>query len=69
MTQWTPESQPAVNKCHAPYYMHNKWLTGYRLSHWLSGSCTIDYGSVSVIPLWLESSGDLEMAAERLHLR
>ena len=52
MTHWTPETQPAVAKCHAPFYKYDDWLTGYRLSHWLSGGCTIDYGSVSVKPLW-----------------
>jgi predicted alpha-1,2-mannosidase len=50
MTGWTPETQPTEGKCLSPYYDKDKKLTGFRGSHWLSGSCTQDYGSVSIMP-------------------
>lgn len=51
MTGWTPETQPTENKCLSPYYYKDEKLTGFRGSHWLSGSCTQDYGSVSLMPV------------------
>ncbi|MEO6818064.1 MAG: GH92 family glycosyl hydrolase [Edaphobacter sp.] len=51
MTGWTPETQPTEAKCLSPYYYKNPKLTGFRGSHWLSGSCTQDYGSVSLMPV------------------
>lgn len=50
MTGWTPETQPTENKCISPYYDKDPKLTGFRGSHWLSGSCTQDYGTVTVMP-------------------
>ena len=40
MTHITMETQRAVNKCIAPFYAEDDAVTGIRLSHWLSGSCT-----------------------------
>lgn len=51
MTGWTPETQPTEAKCLSPYYYKDSKLTGFRASHWLSGSCTQDYGSVSLMPV------------------
>jgi putative alpha-1,2-mannosidase len=51
MTGWTPETQPTEGKCLSPYYYKDQKLTGFRGSHWLSGSCTQDYGSVSLMPV------------------
>jgi putative alpha-1,2-mannosidase len=51
MIGWTPETQPTENKCLSPYYYKESKLTGFRGSHWLSGSCTQDYGSVSLMPV------------------
>lgn len=51
MTGWTPETQPTEDKCLSPYYYKDNKLTGFRGSHWLSGSCTQDYGSVSLMPV------------------
>ena len=51
MTGWTPETQPTEDKCLSPYYYKDSKLTGFRGSHWLSGSCTQDYGSVSLMPV------------------
>jgi len=50
MTQWTPETRTTEDKCISPYYYNDKYITGFRGSHWMSGSCTQDYGSVTVMP-------------------
>jgi hypothetical protein len=50
MTGWTPETQPTEDKCLSPYYDKDPKLTGFRGSHWLSGSCTQDYCTVTVMP-------------------
>jgi predicted alpha-1,2-mannosidase len=51
MTQWTPQTQATENKCIPPYYYKDDTFSGFRGSHWLSGSCTQDYGSVSIMPI------------------
>ncbi|SER96009.1 GH92 family glycosyl hydrolase [Pedobacter rhizosphaerae] len=51
MTQWTPQTQLTENKCLAPYYFNNKKFYGIRGSHWISGSCTQDYGSFTIMPI------------------
>ncbi|HLP15575.1 MAG TPA: GH92 family glycosyl hydrolase [Bacteroidota bacterium] len=51
MTNWTPQTRHVETKCTAPYYYADTLITGFRGSHWLSGSCTQDYGSVTVMPL------------------
>jgi predicted alpha-1,2-mannosidase len=50
MTGWTPETQATEKKCLSPYYYKYDKLTGFRGSHWLSGSCTQDYGSLTLMP-------------------
>ncbi len=50
MTQWTPETQPTEIKCRSPYYYEDSVITGFRGTHWMSGSCTQDYGSVTLMP-------------------
>lgn len=50
MTQWTPETRVTETKCIAPYYYNDKYITGFRGSHWMSGSCTQDYGSATLMP-------------------
>ncbi|RNL56662.1 GH92 family glycosyl hydrolase [Pedobacter jejuensis] len=51
MTQWTPQTQLTETKCLAPYYYSNKKIYGFRASHWISGSCTQDYGSFTIMPI------------------
>jgi len=51
MTQWTPQTQITENKCVPPYYYKDDSFSGLRGSHWLSGSCTQDYGSFTVMPI------------------
>ena len=55
MTQWTPQTHHSEVKCLSPYYASSDSLSGFRGSHWMSGSCTQDYGSVTLMPM----SGDL----------
>lgn len=58
MTQWTAQTRRKEQKCVAPYYYSDSLINGFRASHWLSGSCTQDYGSFSIMPV----SGSLSQA-------
>lgn len=51
MTQWTPQTRTSEKKCLPPYYFKDSLLSGFRGTHWLSGSCVQDYGSFSVMPV------------------
>ena len=62
MTQWTPQTRSGSDKCVSPYYFADTRIQGFRGSHWMSGSCTQDYGSMTLMP----ESGLLQIgAAER----
>jgi len=60
MTDWTPQTRDGETKCIAPYYAADTRLEGFRGSHFMSGSCTQDYGSLTVMPV----SGPLKLDAE-----
>ena len=51
MTQWTPQTRLLETKCQPPYYYQDTLLSGFRGTHWLSGSCTQDYGSFTIMPV------------------
>jgi putative alpha-1,2-mannosidase len=51
MTQWTPQTRTTEKKCLPPYYYKDSLLSGFRGTHWLSGSCTQDYGSFTIMPI------------------
>lgn len=51
MTNWVAQTQNSEQKCLSPYYYIDTLITGFRGSHWLSGSCTQDYGSLTVMPI------------------
>ncbi|NLR80897.1 GH92 family glycosyl hydrolase [Chitinophaga eiseniae] len=51
MTQWTPQTRLTEQKCVAPYYYKDNLFSGFRGTHWLSGSCTQDYGSFTIMPI------------------
>jgi predicted alpha-1,2-mannosidase len=51
MTNWTPQTRATEKKCLAPYYYTDSVIQGFRGSHWLSGSCVQDYGSMTIMPL------------------
>ena len=57
MTQWGPQTREGNTKCIAPYYYADNKIQGFRGSHWLSGSCTQDYGSMTVMP----ETGELKL--------
>ena len=59
MTDWTPQTRDGETKCVAPYYSADTRIQGFRGSHFLSGSCTQDYGSFTVMPV----SGKLKLEA------
>lgn len=61
MTGWTPETRSNEAKCVSPYYYNDAKITGFRGSHWLSGSCTQDYGSVTLMP----TVGPLEVEPDK----
>jgi len=58
MTHWTPQTQDGEAKCICPYYYKDAKIQGFRGTHWWSGSCTQDYGSVTIMPV----AGDLRVA-------
>ncbi len=60
MTFWTPQTRATERKCVAPYYYADSLFQGFRASHWLTGGCTQDYGSVTLMPLY----GRLRCGAE-----
>ena len=51
MTQWAPQTRDGEQKCIAPYYFADTRIQGFRGSHFLTGSCTQDYGSVTLMPM------------------
>lgn len=51
MTQYSPQTRQSETKCQPPYFYKDSVLTGFRGTHWLSGSCTQDYGSFTIMPL------------------
>jgi len=51
MTQWTPQTRPTETKCIPPYYFKDSLISGFRGTHWISGSCMQDYGSVTIMPV------------------
>lgn len=55
MTNWSPQTNNLEKKCTSAYYYKDSVITGFRGSHWLSGSCTQEYGSFAVMPV----SGEL----------
>jgi predicted alpha-1,2-mannosidase len=51
MTNWSPQTHNSEKKCLSAYYYKDSVITGFRGSHWLSGSCTQEYGSMAVMPV------------------
>lgn len=59
MTSWTPQTRAGETKCVAPYYASDTRIQGIRASHFLSGSCVPDYGTITIMP----GSGPLHTGA------
>ena len=55
MTNWCAQTTNTEKKCVSSYYYKDSLITGFRGSHWLSGSCTQEYGSMAIMPI----SGEL----------
>lgn len=51
MTNWVAQTLEGERKCNPPYYYYHNEIQGFRASHWISGSCTQDYGSVTLMPM------------------
>lgn len=51
MTQWTPQTRTSETKCIPPYFYQDSLINGFRGTHWISGSCMQDYGSVTIMPV------------------
>lgn len=53
MTQWTPQTRAWKTDCDAvaPYYDEDQQIQGFRATHFMSGSCTRDYGSLTLMPV------------------
>ncbi|HEY8896889.1 MAG TPA: GH92 family glycosyl hydrolase [Niastella sp.] len=51
MTQWTPQTRTSETKCVPPYFYKDSLINGFRGTHWISGSCMQDYGSVTIMPV------------------
>ena len=51
MTNWCPQTTNTEKKCVSSYYYKDSVITGFRCSHWLSGSCTQEYGSMAIMPV------------------
>jgi len=51
MTQWIAETRRSETKCQPPYLYNDSLITGFRATHWLSGSCVQDYGSFTIMPI------------------
>lgn len=51
MTQWVAQTRTTETKCIPPYMYTDTLLSGFRGTHWISGSCMQDYGSFTVMPV------------------
>jgi predicted alpha-1,2-mannosidase len=51
MTQWVAQTKTTETKCIPPYLYNDTLLSGFRGTHWISGSCMQDYGSFTVMPV------------------
>jgi predicted alpha-1,2-mannosidase len=51
MTQWTAQTELGETKCLPPYLYKSNKITGFRATHWISGSCMQDYGSFTIMPV------------------
>ncbi|MCH5237144.1 MAG: GH92 family glycosyl hydrolase [Muribaculaceae bacterium] len=51
MNFWTPQTRDTEQKCISPYYFTDSLFQGFRNSHWITGGCTQDYGSMTLTAL------------------
>ena len=60
MTDWVPETRPNQTKCITAYYYKDTKITGFRGSHFISGGCGLEYGSVTLMPV----TGPIDISPE-----
>ncbi|MFP5042899.1 GH92 family glycosyl hydrolase [Parasediminibacterium sp. JCM 36343] len=51
MTQWVAQTRLGEPKCLPPYSYKDISCSGFRGTHWISGGCMQDYGSVTIMPV------------------
>lgn len=51
MNAWTPQTEESEGHGVCPYYANKSLIQGFRNSHYIDGSATQDYGSVTIMPL------------------
>ncbi|MCO6026352.1 GH92 family glycosyl hydrolase [Prevotella cerevisiae] len=51
MNAWTPQTEESEGHGVCPYYANKSRIQGFRNSHYIDGSATQDYGSVTIMPL------------------
>lgn len=51
MNCWTPQTEASEGHGVCPYYANKSRIQGFRSSHFINGSATQDYGSVTIMPL------------------
>lgn len=47
---FSPQTRANENKCESPYYYNDEYFKGFRKTHWMSGSCVVDYGTTTILP-------------------
>ncbi|MCH4148745.1 MAG: GH92 family glycosyl hydrolase [Prevotella sp.] len=52
MNAWTPQTEKSEKHGVCPYYANKNKIQGFRNSHFIDGSATQDYGSVTIMPLF-----------------
>ena len=52
MNAWTPQTEEGEGHGVCPYYANKTYFQGFRNSHYIDGSATQDYGSVTIMPLF-----------------
>ena len=51
MTNWVAQTQATETKCYPPYYYFQHEIQGFQASRWMNGSCTQNYGSMTIMPM------------------
>jgi len=59
---FSPQTRATEDKCQSPYFYDDEYFMGFRKTHFMSGSCVIEYGSVSVIPSLTPNMADATTA-------
>lgn len=65
MNFWTPQTEPSEKHRIVPYYDNRTRLQGFRASHFIDGSATQDYGSVTIMPMLNELKPTAEKRASK----